>query len=175
MRIFFAVVLGLAAGLVLGGFAGAQYYIHFGPSWGQYGYEFQGLVESAVGAVLGGLGGAGAAGFYLLRSRRPGGISTTGRRGLVTLGVAWLALYVTFVVVVFAVLTLGSSLGWHPTTSSDRFAGSLGSALLACLALWAAKSSPRSSSGSRDRASISAAGADRSSQDGRSSTARQGD
>lgn len=175
MRIFFAVLLGLAAGLVLGGFAGAQYYIHFGPSWGQYGYEFEGLVESAVGAVLGGLGGAGAAGFYLLRSRRPGGMATTRPGGLVTLAVAWLALYVTFVVVVFAVLTLGSGLGWHRATSSDRFAGSLGSALLACLALWAVKSSPRSSSTRRDRASISAAGADGSSEEWRSSSARQGD
>jgi hypothetical protein len=56
-----ALLAGLVAGAVLGGLVGALYYIYLGPPWGQYGYEFEGVIETLVGGVIGALVGAVAA------------------------------------------------------------------------------------------------------------------
>lgn len=57
----FALVLSVI-GAMVGGFFGAQWYIHFGPPWAQYGYEFEGLIETLIGAGVG-LFAGGLTGF----------------------------------------------------------------------------------------------------------------
>ena len=70
MVTFLALLAGLLVGAILGGVAGAQYYIHLGPSWGQYGYEFEGIMETFVGGVVGALVGAVVAVLLRFRLRR---------------------------------------------------------------------------------------------------------
>jgi gas vesicle protein len=72
VNVVLAALGGLLAGLVAGGVVGAQYYVHLGPPWGQYGYEFEGFLETLVGAAVGAVVGTAAATALALRSRRDG-------------------------------------------------------------------------------------------------------
>lgn len=65
-----AVLCGAALGTVVGAWLGKQYYVHLGPPWGQYGYEFEGLWESLVGAALGAVVGAALSAVLVVRRRR---------------------------------------------------------------------------------------------------------
>jgi gas vesicle protein len=78
VNVVLAALAGLLAGVVVGGVLGAQYYVHLGPPWGQYGYEFEGFLETLVGAGVGALVGAAAATALAIRSRRGGRQSSPG-------------------------------------------------------------------------------------------------
>ena len=136
MPLFFGILGGLLAGAVAGGWLGAQYYIHLGPPWGQYGYEFEGFAETAAGAGIGGVVGAAVGAAVPVWLRR-GTASRPGTRWHpVTVACAWLTLYVGVVVLVLAVLTPAAALGWDRSTQQERLVRALTAALLVCFVVW---------------------------------------
>lgn len=136
MRLFFGIVGGVLGGVVAGGWLGAQYYIHLGPPWGQYGYEFEGLAETAAGAAIGGLVGAAVGAAVALRLRRDTANEPRTRWHPVAVAAGWLALYAVVVVLVLAVLTPAAALGWDRSTPQERLVRALAAGMLACLVVW---------------------------------------
>ena len=81
MLTFLLVLLALPVGAALGWYGGRLYYEWTAPPWGQYGYEFEGLIESFVGAGLGALLCATAVvvvRVHRARSRRQAGSAEAG-------------------------------------------------------------------------------------------------
>ena len=136
MRVFFGIVGGLLVGVVAGGWLGAQYYIHLGPPWGQYGYEFEGFGQTVAGAAIGGLVGAAVGGAAALRWRRDAANDPRTAWHPVTVAGGWLGLYAAVVVLVLAVLTPAAALGWDRSTPQERLMRALAAGLLACLVVW---------------------------------------
>jgi hypothetical protein len=154
MRMLFSILVGLVAGLIVGGWLGAQYYVHMGPAWGQYGYEFEGFVETAVGAAVGGLAGVAAGAARVLRRRRGRGTRQDAVSRPVVVAAGWAVGYVLFVGLVFATLTAASALGWGPSSHDERVARSLAVGLVATLTLWLGTRIHRSVIRRRDRAHL---------------------
>lgn len=136
MRLCSGVLGGLLVGVVAGAWLGAQYYIHLGPPWGQYGYEFEGVAETASGAAIGGLIGAAVGHVVPLRLRTDAAHEPRTRWHRVTVAGGWLSLYAGVVVAVLAVLTPAAALGWDRSTPQDRLVRALAAGLLACLVVW---------------------------------------
>lgn len=136
MRLLFSILGGLLTGAVAGAWLGAQYYVRLGPPWGQYGYEFEGMAETAAGAVIGGLVGAALGPAVCLRW--PSGTANQPRSRWHPFVVAggWLVLYAVVVLLTLAVLTPAAALGWDRSTPQERLGRALAAGLLACLAVW---------------------------------------